>query len=61
LSQSESTQTLPIALQSFMNSLQVKWGMITAGTVVAIVPTILFFSLVQRRLVAGLTAGAVKN
>jgi ABC-type glycerol-3-phosphate transport system permease component len=44
-----------------MNSLQVKWGMITAGTVVAIVPTILFFSLVQRRLVAGLTAGAVKN
>jgi ABC-type glycerol-3-phosphate transport system permease component len=41
--------------------LQVKWGMITAGTVVAIVPTILFFSLVQRRLVAGLTAGAVKN
>jgi multiple sugar transport system permease protein len=61
LSQSETTQTLPIALQSFMNSLQVKWGMITAGTVVAIVPTILFFSLVQRRLVAGLTAGAVKN
>jgi len=61
LSQSQSTQTLPIALQSFMNSLQVKWGMITAGTVVAIVPTIAFFSLVQRRLVTGLTAGAVKN
>ena len=61
LSQSESTQTLPIALQAFMNSLQVKWGMITAGTVVAIVPTMLFFSLVQRRLVAGLTAGAIKN
>jgi ABC-type glycerol-3-phosphate transport system permease component len=61
LSQSENTQTLPIALQSFMNSLQVKWGMIIAGTVVAILPTILFFSLVQRRLVAGLTAGAIKN
>jgi multiple sugar transport system permease protein len=61
LSQSESTQTLPIALQAFMNSLQVKWGMITAGTVVAILPTILFFSLVQRRLVTGLTAGAVKS
>jgi multiple sugar transport system permease protein len=61
LSQSQSTQTLPIALQSFMNSLQVKWGMITAGTVVAIVPTVAFFSLVQRRLVTGLTAGAVKN
>jgi multiple sugar transport system permease protein len=60
LSQSQGTQTLPIALQTFMSSLEVKWGMITAGTVVAIVPTIVFFSIVQRRLVAGLTAGAVK-
>jgi multiple sugar transport system permease protein len=45
---------------SLMSSLQVKWGLITAGTVIAIVPTIVFFAIVQRRLVAGLTAGAVK-
>jgi multiple sugar transport system permease protein len=43
-----------------MQSLQVRWGLITAGTVIAIVPTVLFFAIVQRRLVAGLTAGAVK-
>ena len=60
LSQSHETQTLPIGLQTFMSSLQVKWGLITAGTVIAIVPTIVFFAIVQRRLVAGLTAGAVK-
>jgi ABC-type glycerol-3-phosphate transport system permease component len=60
LSQSQETQTLPIGLQTFMSSLQVKWGLITAGTVIAIVPTIVFFAIVQRRLVAGLTAGAVK-
>jgi ABC-type glycerol-3-phosphate transport system permease component len=60
LSQSPETQTLPIGLQTFMSSLQVKWGLITAGTVIAIVPTIVFFAIVQRRLVAGLTAGAVK-
>jgi multiple sugar transport system permease protein len=60
LSQSPETQTLPIGLQTFMSSLQVRWGLITAGTVIAIVPTILFFAIVQRRLVAGLTAGAVK-
>ncbi|HWY92472.1 MAG TPA: carbohydrate ABC transporter permease [Chthoniobacterales bacterium] len=60
LSQSKETQTLPIGLQTFMSSLQVKWGLITAGTVIAIIPTIIFFSIVQRRLVAGLTAGAVK-
>lgn len=60
LSQSNETQTLPIGLQAFMQSLQVRWGLITAGTVIAIVPTVLFFAVVQRRLVAGLTAGAVK-
>jgi ABC-type glycerol-3-phosphate transport system permease component len=61
LSQSEATQTLPLGLQSFLQSLQVKWGLITAGTVIAIIPTVLFFAGVQRRLVAGLTAGAVKS
>jgi ABC-type glycerol-3-phosphate transport system permease component len=61
LSQSNATQTLPIGLQTFMSSLQVKWGLITAGTVLAIIPTVIFFSIVQRRLVAGLTAGAVKS
>jgi ABC-type glycerol-3-phosphate transport system permease component len=61
LSQSNQTQTLPIGLQTFMSSLQVRWGLITAGTVVAIVPTVIFFSIVQRRLVSGLTAGAVKS
>ena len=61
LSQSNETQTLPIgSRQTFMTSLRVQWGLITAGTVVAIVPTVVFFSIVQRRLVSGLTAGAVK-
>jgi ABC-type glycerol-3-phosphate transport system permease component len=60
LSQSNETQTLPSGLQTFMTSLRVQWGLITAGTVVAIVPTVIFFSIVQRRLVSGLTAGAVK-
>ena len=61
LSQSNTTQTLPIGLQTFMSSLEVRWGLITAGTVLAIVPTVVFFSIVQRRLVSGLTAGAVKS
>jgi ABC-type glycerol-3-phosphate transport system permease component len=61
LSQSTATQTLPIGLQTFMSSLEVRWGLITSGTVLAIVPTVIFFSIVQRRLVSGLTAGAVKS
>jgi len=61
LSQSNQTQTLPIGLQTFMSSLEVQWGLITAGTVLAIIPTVIFFSIVQRQLVSGLTAGAVKT
>ena len=61
LSQSNQTQTLPIGLQTFMSSLEVQWGLITAGTVLAIVTTVIFFSIVQRQLVSGLTAGAVKT
>ena len=46
LSQSNETQTLPIGLQTFMSSsLEVQWGLITAGTVLAIVPTVIFFSI----------------
>ena len=38
-----------------------KEGKVAAATVLTIVPTILLFSFVQSRLVAGLTAGAVKG
>jgi multiple sugar transport system permease protein len=60
LSQTNETQTLPIGLQTFMSSLEVKWGLITAGTVLAIVPTVIFFSIVQRRLVSGSLPGRSK-
>lgn len=59
LSQGSATATLPIGLQTFLSSLQVRWGLITAGTVLVITPTVILFAVVQRRLVAGLTSGAV--
>ncbi|MFC5319294.1 hypothetical protein [Brachybacterium alimentarium] len=37
------------------------WGVVMAASVLAALPTILLFSLLQRRLVAGMTAGAVKE
>src|SRR5258708_19680791 len=61
LSQSEATQTLPLGLQSFLQSLQVKWGLIPPRNPLTPPSPSLFFSVVQRRLVAGLTAGAVKS
>jgi ABC-type glycerol-3-phosphate transport system permease component len=37
------------------------WGMINAAGVVATVPVLVFFILIQRQLVTGLTAGAIKG
>ena len=61
LSQGVGTATLPIGLQTFLSSIQVRWGLITAGTVLVVIPTIVLFAVVQRRLVSGLTTGAVKT
>src|SRR5258708_32484159 len=52
LSQSEATQTLPLGLQSFLQSLQVKWGLITAGNAVRLLPSPLFFFVLPPPLLA---------
>jgi ABC-type glycerol-3-phosphate transport system permease component len=36
-------------------------GLLTAGGVITALPIVFFFMLVQRQLIAGLTAGAVKG
>jgi len=40
---------------------QLPWGLLTAGGIISIAPILLFFALVQRALVRGLTLGAVKG
>jgi N,N'-diacetylchitobiose transport system permease protein len=52
--------TLPMALLVFFKPEQNDWGGIMAGSTVMTVPVLVFFVLVQRRLVSGL-AGAVKG
>ncbi|MGR6922748.1 carbohydrate ABC transporter permease [[Actinomadura] parvosata] len=53
--------TMPVALQYFFGQKGVDWGAIMAGSTLMTVPVVIFFLLVQRRMVAGLTAGAVKG
>jgi len=40
---------------------QQQYGMLMAGTFVAVLPVIVLFLLLQKEFVAGLTAGAVKG
>jgi ABC-type glycerol-3-phosphate transport system permease component len=53
--------TVPVAIALFRGQYQVPWGEVLAGAVVATMPIALFVFVAQRRIVAGLTAGAVKG
>lgn len=56
-----SSRTLPVGLHTFMGEYIIRWDLLTAGGVLACLPIVFFFMLVQRYLVQGLTAGAVKG
>ncbi|GAA3138869.1 MULTISPECIES: carbohydrate ABC transporter permease [Nonomuraea] len=53
--------TMPVALQYFFGQKGVDWGAIMAGSTLMTLPVVVFFLLVQRRMVSGLVAGAVKG
>ncbi len=61
IAQSQRTATLPLVLQRLGSALTLRWGQVAAASVLTIVPTIILFSFVQRWLIEGLTAGAVKG
>jgi N,N'-diacetylchitobiose transport system permease protein len=57
----QSKQTLPVWLSTFRTAFSVDWGGIMAASVVYAVPALVFFLIVQRKLVSGMTSGAVKG
>jgi N,N'-diacetylchitobiose transport system permease protein len=61
LLRSPEKQTLGIWLASFTTNHGTEWGAVMAGSTLFAIPAVVFFLLVQRRVVSGLTAGAVKG
>ena len=63
--QSPNHYTVPLAITSFVSktgsAFAVPWGQIMAATVIITLPLILLVLILQRRIIAGLTAGAVKG
>lgn len=57
----QNVRTVTVALQLFIGEFTVQWGLLTAGGTLVAIPVTILFLLVQRRLVGGLTAGAVKS
>jgi N,N'-diacetylchitobiose transport system permease protein len=58
---SNSKQTLTIWLASFTTQHGTDWGGLMAGATLTALPVVVFFLIVQRHVVGGLTAGAVKG
>ncbi len=56
-----NTQPLPIAIFSFISYTEVNWGGLMAASVVVTIPIIIVTLILQRHIIAGLTAGAVKG
>jgi arabinogalactan oligomer/maltooligosaccharide transport system permease protein len=57
----EDMFTLPVALQRYVGEHDQNWPAFAAGAILVSAPVMALFYLVQRHLVAGLTAGAVKG
>ena len=53
--------TFPVGLLSFISKFSVDFGQMMAAGVIALIPAFLFFVFIQKYLVRGLTAGAVKG
>lgn len=56
-----ATATFPVGLLGFVSKFAVDFGQMMAAGVLALIPAVIFFLLIQRYLVQGLTAGAVKG
>lgn len=62
LTSSEYSKTLQIGIAQTMNSIgATNWGGILAAGTIAVIPAVVMFSLVQKTLIQGLTAGSVKG
>ena len=57
----ERSRTIPVGIALFPGMHEVPWGEIAAASVIVTIPLIAVVLLFQRRIVSGLTAGAIRG
>jgi multiple sugar transport system permease protein len=58
---SPESYTVPLALRSLQSPTNTEWGAVMAGSAISVLPLLAMFAFSARRLIAGLTAGAVRG
>jgi raffinose/stachyose/melibiose transport system permease protein len=58
---SEQLYTLPLGIMQFQGQFGTDWARVLAFVSLALTPTIVFYLMAERQIIAGLTAGAVKG
>lgn len=57
---SSNKMTVAVALRSLTGQEVLDWGVMMAASAIVVVPSVIFFMLIQKRIAGGLAAGAVK-
>lgn len=57
----ELMYTAPVGLRFFVGGFSQQWGFFAAGSIIVSIPVVALFMFLQKYLVSGLTAGAVKG
>lgn len=57
----ESTYTIPVGIRLFVGNFQNRYDLMMAAATVSTIPVMIIFFLLQKQIVSGLTAGAVKD
>lgn len=58
---SQVKKTIPVGINMFIQKVEVDWSMMSAAGIISLLPSIIMFMMIQKRLVAGMTAGSVKG
>jgi raffinose/stachyose/melibiose transport system permease protein len=54
------TQTLPLSTYLFYGQYTVEYGQVMAGLVLAVIPIVIFYLILQKQFISGISQGAVK-
>ncbi len=57
----EAHRTLPVGLAFYLGKQSIDWGHLMAGASISAIPILVLFAVFQKRIIEGLTAGALKE